>query len=287
MADRVPVAPAILARIGIKNSDGLYNFCDTVRRCLGLRHGRLLSVFGTKFIVLSKIDTWYYLASISIPFAVATAYSQRQWPLVAIGTLGLFAELFAGFRTGIAITFLACAMLMEDWIHHGWRKAVAFAAIILVGGAALFMVKHLIVPLKYGTASYCDAQLAADAKSGASSPTARANQSGGSLAAAGAAANRSQLSMAENLKLTAISLSRSKFYFSAFVAQSEAFVIQSTLNEVVRRDFHTDAYYLIGQVLAGMPLGASVFEIDRTKVKYVQHNGAACPVPESHTRHGK
>jgi hypothetical protein len=220
-----------------------------------------------KFVVLSKIDTWYYLASISVPFAVATAYSQRQWLLVAIGALGLFADLYAGFRAGIAITFLACAMLMEDWIYQGWRKVVAFAAIILVGGAALFVVKHLITPLKYATVSYCNAQIALDAKSAASSPKAPTNQEGNR--AVGGTAKRDvtpQLSMGENLNLTAISLSQPKFYFSAFVVQSEAFVIQSTLNEVVRKEFHTDAYYLIGQVLAGLPLGASVFEIDSTKV---------------------
>ena len=48
--------------------------------------------------------------------------------------------------------------------------------------------------------------------------------------------------------------------------QSEAFVIQSILNEVVRKDFHTDASYLIRQILTGLPLGASVFGIDSSKV---------------------
>src|SRR4030095_5074550 len=69
-------------------------------------------------------------------------------------------------------------------------------------------------------------------------------------------------STSEKLTATAQNLTRAEFYFSAFVAQSEAFVIQSTLNEVVRTNFRTDAGYLIGQLLTGLPLGASVFGID-------------------------
>jgi hypothetical protein len=207
-----------------------------------------------KSISLGKIDVWYYYASFSVPFCVAAAYCLRQWPIVAFGALGTVADLYSGFRSATAITFLACAMLTEDWLRQGWRKVVAFITIIVVGGAALFVFKHLIVPAKYATASYCDAQLAIDAKS----------------AAADIAASRDAmfppLSITENLSATAGNLSRSDFYIAAFVAQSEAFVIQSILNEVVRKDFHTEASYLIGQILTGLPLGASVFGIDSSKV---------------------
>jgi hypothetical protein len=135
----------------------------------------------------------------------------------------------------------------------------------------------LIVPMKYGTASYCDAQIALDAKAAAAKSTAQATQAEGNRAAQGAA-NRyatQQLSMAENLIATAGNLSHPKFYVSAFVEQSEAFVIQSTLNEVVRKDFHTDASYLIGQILTGLPLGASLFGIDSNKV--ITFNAKAQP----------
>src|SRR2546430_14497430 len=181
VADRIPVGPRI--SLGFESRIPMvFIVFSIVFGAISVYDTGVYYLCSDKFVVLSKIDAWYYLASFSIPFAVATAYSQRQWLLVAIGALGLFADLYAGFRTGIAITFLACAMLMEDWIHQGWRKAVAFAAIILVGGAALFVVKHLIGPLKYATASYCNAQIALDAKSAASNPTARANQSEGNRA---------------------------------------------------------------------------------------------------------
>ena len=49
--------------------------------------------------------------------------------------------------------------------------------------------------------------------------------------------------------------------------QSEPFVVQSILNEVVRTNFRTDARYLIRQLLAGLPLGASIFGIDSSDLK--------------------
>ena len=55
----------------------------------------------------------------------------------------------------------------------------------------------------------------------------------------------------------------SRFYFSAFVEQSEPFVIQSILNEVARTDFRTGSAYLVDQILTGVPLGASLFGIDK------------------------
>ena len=39
----------------------------------------------------------------------------------------------------------------------------------------------------------------------------------------------------------------------------EPFVIQAMLNEVVRKDFRTDADYLVAQLLAGLPLGERLF----------------------------
>jgi hypothetical protein len=221
-----------------------------------------------KSITLNEIDVWYYYASFSVPLTVAAAYHLRQWSIVALGVLFLLADLYAGFRLVTAITFLAFAMLTGDWLLQGWRKVAAFAAIIIVSGAALFVAKHLIVPAKYATAPYCDAQIALDEKLAAAQKTA-ANQVE-RRANAETTANRNAtgtpLSMSENLSAAAANLSHSDFYISAFVAQSEAFVIQSILNEVVRKDFHTDAGYLIGQILTGLPLGASVFGIDSSKV---------------------
>jgi len=218
-----------------------------------------------KTIILERIDVWYYYASFSVPFCIATAYRLRQWPIGAVGVLCMLADLYAGFRLVTAITFISCAMLAEDSLRRGWRNVVAFVAILAMGGAALFVVKHLIVPAKYGTASYCDAQIALDAKI--------ARDARNPLSAGPVERGREKESlsdqprtMSENLSATAVNLSHVRFYYSAFVMQSEAFVIQSILNEVVRQDFHTDAGYLVGQILTGLPLGASLFGIDSSKV---------------------
>jgi hypothetical protein len=241
VVDRIPIGPRI--RIGFDAKIPIVFLVFAIAAgAASIDNTGVYFLCLDKTIALSKIDVWYYYASFSIPFAIVAAFSLRRWPIVAVGSLCLLADLYAGFRLTTAITFLASAMLMEDWLHQGWRRIVAFAAIIIVGGAALFMVKHLIVPAKYATASYC-----------AEGDTSRD-------------ATRPPLSMSENLSATAANLSHSNFYISAFVLQSEAFVIQSILNEVVRQDFHTNASYLIGQILTGLPLGASLFGIDSSKV---------------------
>jgi len=270
VADRIPVGPRIRLGFEAKIPVVLLAFA-IVSGLISISNVGVYYLCLDKSIILSKIDVWYYYASFSVPFCVAAAYCLRQWPLVAVGVLCLLGELYAEFRLATAITFLACAMLTEDWLRQGWRKVVAFMAVMIVGGAALFVAKHLIGPAKYATASYCDAQIALDAKSGAN----QVERRGETKTAANREATR-PLSMGENLSATAGALSHSDFYVAAFVSQSEAFVVQSTLNEVVRRGFHTDARYLIGQILTGLPLGASVFGIDSSKV--ISFNAMVQPV---------
>jgi hypothetical protein len=136
--------------------------------------------------------------------------------------------------------------------------------IIPTTGAALFLAKHLIVPAKYVTASYCEARLALDA---AKAPSASPDEP---------QPERLTLTTMEYLGRTAGTLTRSKIYYTAFVTQSEPFVIQATLNEVVRKGFQTDAGYLMGQILSGLPLGASLFGIDSSSV--TTFNSRAQPV---------
>src|SRR5207249_4638130 len=103
-------------------------------------------------------------ASLSASLAVATAYCFRQWLIFIPAVLCAIADLYAGFRSTIAISFLACMMLSEDLLKQGWGKIVSFAAVLVVGGAALFIVKHLIVPAKMITGAYCETQLEIDRK---------------------------------------------------------------------------------------------------------------------------
>ena len=161
VADRIPVGPRITIGFDGKLPVVLLAFA-IVSGAISIYNVGVYYLCLDKSIVLNKIDVWYYYASYSVPFAVVAAYCLRQWPVVAVGVLCLLADLYAGFRLATAITFLSSAMLMEDWLRQGWRKIAAFAAIVIIGGAALFVVKHLIVPAKYGTGFYCDAQLALD-----------------------------------------------------------------------------------------------------------------------------
>src|SRR5438552_1622223 len=95
--DRIPVGPQI--RIGFEAR------LPTVLMAFTIISG-VLSIHNTgvyylcldKSIILNKIDAWYFYASLSVPFCIAAAYSLRQWPIVAVGVLCLFADLYAGFR---------------------------------------------------------------------------------------------------------------------------------------------------------------------------------------------
>jgi hypothetical protein len=194
-----------------------------------------------KNITLANIDVWYSYASLSVPFLVATAYALRKRLLLLIGFLFLIADLYAGFRPSVAIALLAVAMLSGERLFAGRKSAAVFVLIAALSGSAMFVVKALIVPAKYATRSYCETE-----KNGSTFDT--------------------RLKTSDYLSGTLINLTRLKFYFAVFVVQSEPFVIQSTLNEVIRRDFRTGVEYLKGQILTGVPLGQSVFGIDSSSI---------------------
>jgi len=202
---------------------------------------------GTNFLCLDKnitlanLDPWYSYAALSVPFLVASAYALRQRLLALVGCIFLIADMYAGFRTSVAITFLAVAMLSGERLFEGRKSAAVFILIAALAGSAMFVAKALIVPAKYATRSYCEAE-----RNGSAFDT--------------------RLNTRDYLAGTAINLTRLKFYFAAFVAQSEQSVVQATLNEVVRRDFRTGAQYLIGQILPGVPLGESLFGIDSRSI---------------------
>lgn len=264
--DRVPVSRPFALPFGDKVAGVLILFV-IVAGIMSIRNTGVYFLCLDKPIVLSKLDPWYYYASLSASLAVATAYCFRQWPIFVLGVLCTIADLYAGFRSTIAISFVACMMLSEEQLKRGWSKVVIFAAVLLVGGAALFIVKHLIVPAKMITGSYCEAQLEIDRTSAEQSKPDVATPQGAEGAKRATDTVRHVLSMKENVQRTMENLSRSDFYLKAFLLQSEAFVIQAMLNEVVRQDFKTDSSYLVGQILTGLPLGNSAFGIDSSKVK--------------------
>ncbi len=272
--DRVPAGAPIVLPFDDKVASVLIFFAIAAG-VVSIRSTGVYYLCLDKAVVLGKLDPWYYYASFSAVFAVATAYCCRQWSIFVLAMICVFADLYAGFRSGVAISFVACMMLSEDQLKQSWRKLIVFAAILLVGAAALFMVKHLITPAKMITAAYCQQQLEIDRKLDAdrkSAPPGAKVASPQSEQAAAAArrpmeAPREIVPMKESLQRAAQNLSQSDFYMRAFLLQSEPFIIQAVLNEVVRRDFKTGSSYLVGQILTGLPLGYSVFGIDSSTVR--------------------
>jgi hypothetical protein len=215
-----------------------------------------------KSIVLEKIDRWYSYASISAPFCIATAYALRQRVILVIGCLFLVADFFAGFRIGIAVSLLALMMLSGERLFRGWKAAAAFSLTVLLVGIAFFVSKQLIVPAKYATASYCEARLALDKVAGLTAPANKVPTEPG-------------MTVTKYLDTMASNYSR-YFHPLNFITESEPFVIQATLNEVIRRNFHTDAGYIGAQLLSGLPLGTSLFGIDNASL--TTFNSRAQPV---------
>jgi hypothetical protein len=197
-----------------------------------------------KTVTLDKLDVWYHYAAYVTPSAVVTAYALRQWRLFALGWVLLIGDLYAGFRMSLGISIIAVLLLIAGhWITRR-HNVVLFACIVASLGGSLFIAKHLIVPLKSATAISCERER------GAAGGESRAHE------------RVAAVSVSETMR----NLTRPDFYFGAFVDHAEPFVIQSTLNEVVRRDFKTDKEYLVGQLLTGFPLGESLFGRDNSHV---------------------
>jgi hypothetical protein len=192
-----------------------------------------------KEIVLQKVDVWYSYAALAAPLCVVAAVAVRNWTVVALGTVLLLADLYAGFRTGIAISLLSLAMVFEDWAKGGRRRLAVYVSAIVTAGFLLIVVKGLIGSVKYAASSGCPVKAAwvSDLKSNA-----------------------------ENVELVIANLTSSQFYWRRFLSAAEPSVTQAVLNEVARTGFSTEAGYLIDQLSAGVPLGESLFGIDSRKV---------------------
>ena len=116
----------------------------------------------------------------------------------------------------------------------------------------LFMVKVLVYSMKYAGDSLCRAAI----EDSGSYPGEQLEM---------------QLELRPELELRPaiiqwrslrMALMGSDIYAKAFI-QSEPFVIQATLNEVVRRDFHTGTDYLLSQLMSGIPGSATIFGLNR------------------------
>ena len=253
------------------NVPGVLLVFVAVATAASIQHTGVYYLCLEKSIVLQKIDPWYSYASIGAPLCVATAYALRQQVIVLIGCVFLLADIYAGFRTSVAITLLAIVMLSGEYLSRGWRTAVRFSLAALLVGTVVFSARHLLPPVKYAAASYCDTRLAQDRAAGTSSLQVDKSPTSGptTMQYLGSYLDK-------YLSEPSPSFSKPGLHLPAFMARSEPFVIQAMLNEVIRKDFRTDSGYLAGQLLAGLPLGERLFGIDSNSVR--TFNSRAQPV---------
>lgn len=192
-----------------------------------------------KAIVLQKVDAWYSYAALAAPLCLVAAVAVRNWVVAALGTVLLLADLYAGFRTGIAVSVLSLAMVFEEWVGGGRRRLAVYVSAIVAAGFLIFVVKQLIGPIKYAASSGCPVE---------------------------SARVLNLKSNAENVEEVIARLTSSRFYSVAFLSLAEPSVTQAILNEVARTGLTTDAGYLIDQLAAGVPFGETLFGIDSRKV---------------------
>lgn len=217
---------------------------------------------GEKTDMLSHIDTWYYYASYALPLCIIGAMATEQTAIVFICAALLAADIFIGFRANAAVTLLSACVLTGHRLFEGPRRAAQFLAVVVLCGAGLFIVKQAVYTLKYATAPVCTRALAAEVfgkrvAAGDDVETARKE--------ADAIIARPRAAAADQLRQFAKQLEQRNIYFNAMM-QSEPFVIQATLNEVVRSGFTTETDYLWRQILTGVPGGASIFGLKLGKV---------------------
>ncbi|UCI07151.1 hypothetical protein [Mesorhizobium sp. B1-1-8] len=205
-------------------------------------------VCADKVEMLKHIDLWYYYAAYAVPFSFVAALACRQWAIVFACSVLLVLDLAIGFRASTAITFLGAATLYGQGALKGWRRAATFAAVVLVIGVGLLLVKQAAYTIKYAMASQCYLEV----------PESTAPETGDLRAPDPTAPRISQVSAQEQLFHFGGQLRRPDVYVAA-VTQSEPFVTQSILNETVRQDFRTNDGYLVRQLLSGVPGGATIF----------------------------
>ncbi len=242
-----------------------------VAAAVSIQHTGVYFLCLDKSIVLQKIDKWYSYAWLSLPFCVATAYALRQGAIFFVGCLFFIADFYAGFRAALAISLLAVIMLSSEHLFRGWRRGAVLVLAVLLAGCSLIVIKQLMIPAKYLTASYCETRLALDKAAGTFQQANKVPMLNSREYHSESEANYAQLESP----------------FTTFILRTEPFVIQATLNEVVRRNFRTDKGYLAGQILAGLPLGERLFGIDSSFGHYFQFARATRAVSWCQLRNGQ
>jgi hypothetical protein len=195
-----------------------------------------------KQLTLDHIDKWYYYAAYAVPLGLLAAVCSKQWLIASICAVMLAADIFIGFRTDAAVSFISILVLFGGWLFQGRGRAATFVAILILGGAGFFMVKELSYNIKTLGSVWC-------------APSATSMMP--KIAPAPAAPPSSAKVMGQ--------IGRMVFDPSTYmnaIANSEPFVIEALLNEVVRTNFKTDPSYLSHQLLTGLPGGESIFKLD-------------------------
>jgi hypothetical protein len=208
-----------------------------------------------KNYVLMAIDRWYYYAAYALPFAFVVSVVGRNWLIVAISGVFLLADLYVGFRANSAICFLALSMFYGASLFKwpgGTSRYLAVAGVCIF---SIFFIKQAMYPIKaYGDIA-CQVAIERDielAKAGLQPPLRLPRQGVAPI-------DHGDAGLA--LQHFGKTLSTAAPYIAA-LTESEPFVTQSILNEVVRQGFQTESGYIGNQLLSGVPGGKTLFGID-------------------------
>jgi hypothetical protein len=211
-----------------------------------------------KNIVLAAIDRWYYYFAYAVPFAAACAWVLGQ-RIIAVAAIALLAfDIYVGFRSNTAISFLAIATLYGHQFFGGWRKSGTFLVILLAVAFGFLFVKQSLYTLKAHGDAVCQESLLPNQ---AGAPHAKSSVIvEGKLVTRGVAPIQKGKADKQVDKYLQ-SLTTFNPYLAA-VTQAEPFITQSILNEVVRKGFRTGTGYIGSQILSGVPGGKTLFGID-------------------------
>jgi hypothetical protein len=196
-----------------------------------------------KAVMLGRIDGWYYLAAYALPLSLVSAVAARQLWVAAAAAVFVAADLYIGFRASAAISLLGVALVLAPMAFRSRRGVAGYVGALAFGGAMLFMFPQFTWSLKYMANEACPVAVSTTA-----SPT---------------PIEITTDSPTKQLKHLAEELQTARPYYQAFL-QSEPFVIQTVLSEVVRQDFRTDGSYLVDQILTGVPAGVTLFGLSPT-----------------------
>jgi hypothetical protein len=204
--------------------------------------------FCEKPIMMASIDRWYYVAAYAASLCFATAAAERARPAVLVAAAALLlADNLVGFRAGTAIAIMATVLVYGARVVPRIKPLMWFGAAALVGALVFVAGREAAIQTKYQLAGFCVARAPTPvplADSPEALPRTRAGQP-----------------IVEQMPQVPFETNLIARMFG------EPVTIQTTLSEVVRRNFTTDGMYLLDQLKTALPGAGLVFGVNIDDVK--------------------